>query len=349
MDEKILNSLRELKIIETSQLEQIVEESKKTNVSLESLLLNRDLISEENLGKIKADILNLPYFSSKNISIDQETLEIIPEIVAKKQKIIAFKQDANGLKVAMSDPSNQEIIKFLTKKTGLDIEVYYTTKEEILDNLARYAINTAKTFERIISQSKNNEEPPIQELVNTIIDYGYKNRASDIHIEPLEKNSLIRIRIDGMLHDIIELPKTLHQQVVTRIKVMADLQTDEHLSPQDGKITFDAGLEKLDLRISIVPITKGEKVVMRLLSERSRQFSLQNLGFSQGDFLKVKKAYEQPHGMILVTGPTGSGKTTTLYSIIKLLNRRDVNITTIEDPVEYTIGGINQIQTNELG
>jgi len=347
MDEKILNSLKELKIIETDQLEKIVEESKKTKVSLETLLLARDLISKENLGKIKADILNLPYFSSKNISIDQETLEIIPEIVAKKQKIIAFKQDAKGLKVAMSDPSNQEIIKFLSKKTGLDIEVYYTTKEEILDNLARYTIDTAKTFDRIISKSKNSIEPPIQELVDTIIDYGYKNRASDIHIEPLEKNSLIRIRIDGLLHDIIELPKALHQQVVTRVKVMADLQTDEHLSPQDGKITFDTGLEKLDLRVSIVPITKGEKIVMRLLSERSRQFSLQNLGFSREDFLKVKKAYEQPNGMILVTGPTGSGKTTTLYSIIKLLNRRDVNITTIEDPVEYTIGGINQIQTNE--
>jgi len=182
--------------------------------------------------------------------------------------------------------------------------------------------------------------------VNTIINYGYKNRASDIHIEPLEKNSLIRIRVDGILHDIIELPKTLHQQVVTRIKVMSDLQTDEHLSPQDGKVTFNMGLEKLDLRISIIPITNGEKIVMRLLSERSRQFSLHNLGFSQEDFLKVKKAYEQPNGMILVTGPTGSGKTTTLYSIIKLLNRRNVNITTIEDPVEYTIEGINQIQTN---
>ncbi len=182
--------------------------------------------------------------------------------------------------------------------------------------------------------------------MNTIINYGYKNRASDIHIEPLEKNSLIRIRVDGILHDIIELPKTLHQQVVTRIKVMSDLQTDEHLSPQDGKVTFNMGLEKLDLRISIIPITNGEKIVMRLLSERSRQFSLHNLGFSQEDFLKVKKAYEQPNGMILVTGPTGSGKTTTLYSIIKLLNRRNVNITTIEDPVEYTIEGINQIQTN---
>ena len=347
LNEKLLENLRELKIIESSKLDNIYEQSKKSSATFEELLLDNDLISGKNLGKIKADIIGLPYFSSENISIEPETLELIPEVVAKKQKIIAFKQDETGLKVATSDPENKEIIKFLEKKTGLNVEVYYTMKEEIIDALALYSISTKEAFENIISKSEKTAEPPIQELVSTIIDHGYKNKASDIHIEPFEKKSVIRLRIDGILHDIVELPKNLHNQVVTRIKVMADLQTDEHLNPQDGKITFDTDMEELDLRVSIAPITEGEKVVMRLLSERSRQFSLHDLGFSDKDFEKVKQAYEQPHGMILVTGPTGSGKTTTLYSIIKILNRRDVNITTIEDPVEYDIEGINQIQTNQ--
>lgn len=347
MDEKLLESLKELKIIEDKELNEIFAESKKSKLSFETLLIGKDLISRDNIGKIKADIINLPYISLENTAIDSETLEIIPEIVARKQMIIAFKQDKDGLKVATSDPDNNEIINFLKIKTGLDIEVYYTTEEEIIDALALYSIDTKKAFEGLIEQSKTTTEPPIQELVDTIIDHGYKNRASDIHIEPFEEKSLIRFRIDGILHDIIELPKELHAQVITRIKVMASLQTDEHLNPQDGKITFDTDLEELDLRVSIVPITEGEKVVMRLLSERSRQFSLRDLGFSETDFKKVEEAYEQPHGMILVTGPTGSGKTTTLYSIIKILNKREVNITTIEDPVEYNIEGINQIQTNE--
>ncbi len=351
MDKKLLENLKELQIIEAEELEKIEEESKNARTNLKELLLSKELISKENLTRIEADILNLPFVDLENISIDQEVLEIIPEIVAKKQKIIAFKKDKDGLHVAMSEPSNEEIIQFLNKKTGFEIKVHYTTEENIIDSLAHYTINTEETFNRLISKNKKAihtlAEPPIEELVNTIIDNGYKNKASDIHIEPLENKSLIRFRIDGILHDIVELPKELHQQIIIRIKVMADLQTDEHLKPQDGKITFDTDLEELDLRVSIVPVTGGEKVVMRLLSERSRKFSLHDLGFAQKDFEKVHEAYIKPHGMILVTGPTGSGKTTTLYAIIKLLNQRDVNITTIEDPVEYDIEGINQIQTNQ--
>lgn len=347
MKEKLIENLRELQIIDPGQLEEVIEESNNSGVSVENILIGRDLISRDNIGRIKADILNLPYFSLENVSIDTKALELIPEIVAKKQKVIAFKRDKEGLKIAMADPSNQEMVDFLGKKTGLDIEVYYTTNEQIFDSLALYSTDTEGTFERLVSESKGLEEPPIQEIVDTIIDYAYKNKSSDIHIEPLGDKSLVRFRIDGMLHDIVELPEDLHSQVVSRVKVMANLQTDEHLTPQDGKITVDTDLEELDLRVSIVPLTEGEKVVMRLLSERSRQFSLHDLGFSEKDFEKVNKAREQPHGMILATGPTGSGKTTTLYCILRLLNKREVNITTIEDPVEYDMEGINQIQTNQ--
>ncbi len=347
-DQKLLDSIKELNLIEEKKLKALFEESQKGKMGLEALLLERDVISEENLAKVKAYVLNLPFFSAKHTSVNREALEVIPEIVAKKQKIVAFGRDEKGLKVAMAHPENTEIIEFLKKKTGLDIEIFYTTEDEILDALALYSIDTKKVFDEIISRSAGLSEPPIQELVNKIIEHAYKNRSSDIHIEPLNEKSLVRFRIDGIMHDIIELPKELHPQVITRIKVMANLQTDEHLAPQDGKITLDTDMDNLDLRVSIVPITEGEKVVMRLLSERSRQFSLQDLGFGEKDFAKVEDAYKQPHGMILVTGPTGSGKTTTLYAIIKLLNRREVNITTIEDPVEYSLEGINQIQTNEI-
>lgn len=347
MEAKLLETLKELKIIDANKLDEIFNSSKDRNISFETALLEEDIISRSNLGKVKADILGLPYFSAEHTTIDQTALEIIPEIVAKKQKIVAFERDAKGLKVATANPENTEIIEFIKKKTGLDIEIYYTTEDEIIDSLALYSIDTKKVFEEIISRAEKLDEPPVQELVNKILEHAYKNRSSDIHIEPLEDKSLIRFRIDGILHDIIELPKALHPQVVIRIKVMSNLQTDEHLTPQDGKIAFETDMGNLDLRVSIVPITEGEKVVMRLLSERSRQFSLQDLGLSSNDFLKVENAYKQPHGMILVTGPTGSGKTTTLYSVIKLLNRREVNITTIEDPVEYSIEGINQIQTNQ--
>ncbi|HDQ88819.1 MAG TPA: type II/IV secretion system protein, partial [candidate division WWE3 bacterium] len=347
-DEKLLEAIKELELIEEKKLNELYKISQERKTGIEKLLLERDVISKQNMAKVKSYILNLPFFSSEHTSVDREALEVIPEIVAKKQKIVAFGRDEKGLKVAMADPENTEIIEFLKKKTGLEIEIFYTSEDEILDALALYSFDTKEVFDEIISRSAGLSEPPIQELVNKIIDHAYKNRSSDIHIEPLNEKSLVRFRIDGIMHDIIDLPLELHPQIITRIKVMANLQTDEHLTPQDGKITMGTEMENLDLRVSIVPTTEGEKVVMRLLSERSRQFSLQDLGFGQKDFDKVENAYSQPHGMILVTGPTGSGKTTTLYAIIKLLNRREVNITTIEDPVEYSLEGINQIQTNQI-
>jgi type II secretory ATPase GspE/PulE/Tfp pilus assembly ATPase PilB-like protein len=179
------------------------------------------------------------------------------------------------------------------------------------------------------------------------MEFAFKNKSSDVHIEPLKEKSLIRFRIDGILHDIVTVPLELHRPMATRIKVLADLRTDEHQAAQDGKFQFTVDGEEVDARVSIVPITNGEKIVMRLLSSSSRQFSLIDLGLSNDDLTKVKKAYEKPYGMLLSTGPTGSGKTTSMYAVLKLLNKRDVNIMSIEDPVEYQIEGVNQIQVNE--
>jgi type IV pilus assembly protein PilB len=182
--------------------------------------------------------------------------------------------------------------------------------------------------------------------LDTIVSYAYRNRASDIHIEPQNAGSVTRFRIDGVLHDIVTLPIEVHPQIVSRIKILSNLRIDEHQSAQDGKFKFETPSENLDVRVSIVPVTKGENVVMRLLSERSRQFSLESLGFSSEDLRKTELAYTKPYGMVLSTGPTGSGKTTTMYAILKILNRRGINISTIEDPVEYEMEGISQIQVN---
>jgi type IV pilus assembly protein PilB len=351
-EEELYQSIRELQIIPVKRLEDAYQESKRNKIKLTDILLTQDLLAEDNLAKIVAELVSLPFVDLSETAIDEDTLKIIPEVYAVKQKVIAFKRDKNGLHIAMVDPSNKEIPDFIAKKSGIPVKVYLATKRGMQDALALYNKDVGKVFDKIITENvkqvkgSTQPEPPIIKIVETIIEYAYQNRASDIHIEPFDNESVVRFRIDGLLHDIVRLPSAIQPQVVTRIKVMAKLRTDEHQSAQDGKISIKNENEELDIRVSIVPVTNGEKIVMRLLSERSRQFSLADLGFSESDMAKINEAYKKPHGMVLATGPTGSGKTTTLYALLKLLNRRDVNIMTIEDPVEYEIEGINQIQVN---
>ncbi|MBI4130460.1 type II/IV secretion system protein [Candidatus Roizmanbacteria bacterium] len=349
---QLYETLKELAVIDTKLLDESFRKSAETHIPLTTILLTQDLISDENLGKIVADLYSAPFVRLSQTSIPESVLTIIPEVVAKRQQAIAFQQDTRGLSVAMSNPHNLEFLSLLKKKTGTTVIAYYATEHDIQNALSLYRKDVKQAFEDIIktnihqARTQASTEPPIIKIVDTIIQYAYENRASDIHLEPLEHISLVRFRIDGILHDIVELPLQLHPQIVIRIKVLANLRTDEHHAPQDGKISYKTEYENLDIRVSIVPITGGEKVVLRLLSERSRQFSLRDLGFSQHDLTLVEQTYRKPYGMILSTGPTGSGKTTTLYALLKLLNKRDVNIMTIEDPVEYEIEGVNQLQVN---
>ena len=207
----------------------------------------------------------------------------------------------------------------------------------------------SKTIQEILDKAKTvskAEDVPIIKIVEAILVNGYNSKASDIHIEPYEEDTLIRFRIDGILHDIVTVPKSLQDLIVTRIKILARLRTDEHRAAQDGKLRFKSGEEKVDARVSIVPIVYGEKAVLRLLSAKAREHDLENLGFAPEEFEKVMNNINKPWGMILSTGPTGSGKTTSLYGMLKKLNTREVNISTIEDPVEYDMPGVNQIQVN---
>lgn len=350
-DDKLFSLLLDGQYLPEKDLKKAQTLAQTQQISLQQAILESDLLSDENLGKVISDAANLPFVALSKIVISDETLGIIPEIVAKKHDIIAFSQGPEGIKVASPSPPSAEVFRFLSLKTGSVVVLYYCTPKDFQDALNLYKKGLQKSFDELLSEQigvagKEGEEAPIVKIVQLLIEYAYDNKASDIHIEPLKNDTIVRFRIDGVLHDVLRLPKTIEAQILTRIKVLSKLKTDEHMSAQDGKMKINLPSEELDIRTSIVPITNGEKCVMRLLSSHSRQFSLQDLGMNEGDLTKVRSGFTKPYGMILATGPTGSGKTTTIYAILKMLNTREKNIATIEDPVEYDIEGINQIQVN---
>ncbi|EKD64581.1 MAG: Type II secretion system protein E [uncultured bacterium] len=341
-DEQLKALILKDKIADEKRLEELSSLAKASKIPLADALIQNDVISDENLGVLEADFLKLPFIILSKISIPEEVFKLVPERIARKQKIVPFARDQSGIKLAMADPRNKEIQEFVAKKTGEKISVYLATQKDINNILYIYRKDLQKIFDELL------QKPNVSaaEIVDLIVQYAYEDKASDIHIEPKENESLIRFRIDGILHDISILPTNLHDQIITRIKILSRLRTDEHLSPQDGKLRVKLPEEDLDIRVSIIPIADGEKTVMRLLSSHSGQFSLLDLGMQEADLKKVSDGYKKSYGMILSTGPTGSGKTTSIYAILKILNTRDINVTTIEDPIEYRIQGVNQIQTN---
>lgn len=334
--------------------------AKKEDVAVEEILIEEKLVPEERLGSLIADLYGVSFVDLKAREIDDSVLRLIPENVATQQRIIAFAKDDNALKVALADPGDIEAVGLLSKKTGLNVEPFYAHATDIKMAIERYH-KEIKQFKEIISSNVAKAEKlkikgediaaaagdlPVIEIIQTLLENAYRKKASDIHIEPHGDDVIIRYRIDGILQDILSLPKKIHPYLVTRVKVLANLRTDLHHTAQDGRFQTTVEGEDFSLRVSILPIYSGEKVVMRLLAEKSRQFTLDTLGLSAIDLEKMKRNITRPHGMMLVTGPTGSGKTTTLYSIIKMLNTRKVNISTVEDPIEYSIAGVNQSQVN---
>lgn len=329
-------------LIDEKGFSEIEEEAKNTGNSVSETLVEKDILSDENLGILISDFLKYPFVVLAKITILPSVFNIIPEKMARRKKVIPFAKDAMGVKLAMADPSDKEIMQMISKKIGLPVIAYLATEQDIANALRIYRKDLQKTFDQLIQSS----EIPMSKIVDLLINYASQDKASDVHIEPQEKDSLIRFRIDGILHDVLFLPKNLHDQIITRIKILSKLRTDEHLSPQDGKMRVALEDEEIDIRVSILPVTEGEKAVLRLLSSKFRKFSLVDLGMNEKDLKKVTTAYSKTYGMILSTGPTGSGKTTTIYAIVKILNTREKNITTIEDPTEYRIKGVNQINVN---
>lgn len=350
--DKLVELLKKNGLITDEKVAEVLNFAKNSRLSIEEALIERDIITDEQLGMLVADYYSIPFVSLSKLSIPDDIARIVPERVARKQKIVAFARDETGIKLAMADPSNKELSDMVARKTGMKIIPYFATERDIYDVLRVYKKDLQKTFDAFIKDHLEKSgriilnDAPVGKIVDAIINYGYHDNASDIHIEPQEKNSLVRFRIDGVLHDVLEFPKALHDQIVTRIKVLSRLRTDEHLAPQDGKMRMSVDIDDIDIRVSILPISDGEKIVLRLLTSRLKLFSLADLGMNEVDLKKVNNAYSKSFGMILSTGPTGSGKTTSIYAVLKILNTREKNITTIEDPVEYRIKGVNQINVN---
>jgi type IV pilus assembly protein PilB len=352
--------LRELLVkpghVPAEDFDAALNEAKAEGIELEELLINKSLIKDDQLGKLIADEIGFPFVDLKNTKIDGVTMDIIPQLVAESKGIVPYEITKNALKVGMLDPTNSEMKHFIEKKAGTKIIPYLITRSGLENALTLYSAGLKTEIKSILDKlkdptlSREESDEATVEIVDKILDYGYENKASDIHIEPYEEKILVRFRMDGVLNDVLDVPNELAELILTRIKIVSKMRTDEHRAAQDGKFRYKpkvkGGESSIDVRVSIIPVTKGENVVMRLLSAESRKFSLQDIGLGTSDAAKLQKAIKNPHGMILVTGPTGSGKTTTLYSVLKLLNDREVHISTIEDPVEYDIEGVSQIQVD---
>lgn len=332
-------------------MQELVTFASNARIPLQEAVIEKDVVSDDVLGRLIADSLRVPFVNLKTMSIQEEVLRLVPERVARKFKVVAFEKGTDGVKLAMADAANKTLLEMVAKKTGQKVFSYFATERDIDSKMQLYRKDLQQTFDELLEEEISSttnlaDEAPIAKIVDLLITYAYRDKASDIHIEPEEKDSLVRFRIDGILHDVLFLDKKLHDRVITRIKVLSRLRTDEHLSAQDGKMRMLVDDDNLDLRVSILPVTEGEKVVLRLLSSHFRQFSLLDLGMNEVDLKKVNAAMNKSYGMILSTGPTGSGKTTSIYAILKILNTREKNITTVEDPVEYRMQGVNQIQVN---
>lgn len=352
-NDKLIEILKKNKKFKAKDIKKWIEAADKDSLSLYDYLIAKEIINGDDLGQIVADAMGVKYINLDKSKIVAEVLKSVPEIVSKKNNVVVFAKDSDGLHIAMSDPTDEEFLRNFKKRVDEKIIVYFAHPKRIISLLQEMHNSHNEVFDNLIQDVLGKhgsniraEDLPIIQLVDKLLEFGYINKASDLHIEPFEDKTVIRFRIDGILHDISVIPNTLHDLLVTRIKILSRLRTDEHRAAQDGKLKFNFEKEKVDVRVSIVPVVNGEKVVLRLLSEKSRQYDLESLGFREKDLEIIKDHADKPWGMILATGPTGCGKTTTLYAIIKRLNTREVNISTIEDPVEYDMEGVNQIQVN---
>ena len=334
------------------------------NKDIVDILIFRGAINEDTVGKLIAEHYGIPFANIRRLNIPPEILSQIPEKMARVYKIVPFGQEGKVLKVAMENPEDFEALEFAKRHTGLEIEQYFATRDDLVKGLGQYKKGIKEDFEKIISENikkigapevgseeeedlaKLAEKVPIIKILDTIFSYAISEKASDIHIERQEEEVVIRFRIDGVLRDIVKFPKGVEAALVARIKILSNLKIDEHRVPQDGRYKFIIDEDVVSLRISIIPGFYGENVVMRLLQETNRPSSLEELGLVGHNLEIIRANITRPHGMILVTGPTGSGKTTTLYSILNILNTIEVKICTIEDPIEYAIGRVTQIQVN---
>ena len=336
--------------------EQVLSEKRP----MQDLVIKNNLLSEKDLTKLYAEEIEVPFVELNAKEIKHEVLKLLPERIARQYSAVVFDVDGETKLLAMEDPDDIQALNFLQKQLGNNLKVHITTSSLLQSALDQYRGNISSELTKVIAEdevadeteevdeSDLAEDSPVAQTVNIIIEYGVKAGASDIHIEPREEFVVVRYRIDGMLREANKLPRKLLGALVSRIKILSNLKIDEHRAPQDGRFKVEVNGAVYALRVSTLPILDGEKVVMRILNESSKPADFTELGFWGSALNNLKQAIVQPHGMVLVTGPTGSGKSTTLFSVLSSLNSPNVNISTVEDPVEYHIVGANQTQVNPI-
>jgi len=357
--EKLLKATRKVTSV---QLDALHSQAKTEKKPLQDLVIKNNVISEKDLTKLYAAEIDIPYIELNAKEIKREVLRLIPERIARQYKAVVFGVGDGGSKLlAMEDPDDIQAINFLQKQLGSDLKVHVATQSGVQAALDQFRGNISSELTKVMSPEEEEQEEgddvseedlaedsPIAQTVNLIIEYAVKSDASDVHIEPREGYVSIRYRVDGILREANKLPKKVLNALVSRIKILSNLKIDERRAPQDGRFKVQIGGQLFALRVSTLPIVDGEKVVMRILNESGKAATLEELGYWGKALKTINKAIVQPHGMILVTGPTGSGKSTSLFSILSMLNNPAVNISTVEDPVEYRVPGTNQTQVNPV-
>ncbi len=360
-----VNTLKDLLVKEglttPQNFDSLVDESKRMEQNIGDVLISRGVVTKSYFYDLLGKYFQVPMANLGEKTIDENILKKLPEEVAKQKRVVAFAEEGGVLSVAMEDPSDLGTIEFLERRLKTRVKPYLATPEDLDRIFALYGQRIAESFKGVIEENiratlrskvgsieEAAKDIPIVAIMDNLISYAISLRASDVHIEILEDSILTRFRIDGILHEIIRMPKEVHSAIVARIKLLAGLKIDEHSKPQDGRFRYKLGGEALDIRVSVIPVFYGEKIEMRLLPSTQKPLSLEELGLMEDVRQIVEENMSKSYGMILITGPTGSGKSTTLYSILNILNKPEVNIVTIEDPIEYDIKYINQTQINPV-
>lgn len=362
MQGKLVNLLVSEGLVDEVVLNDAKEESIKDNKPLLGLLSEKNIVDDELLTHAIAVVSGVPYVNLTNSIIDQSILGLLPEDIAERFMAVPLAEVQNRLAVAMIDANNVQAVDYLASRIERPLKVFMASEAGVRHVLDQYKTDLSSVGEAAeasqieANQDANKEvktivqDSPISKALSTILEYAMKTRSSDVHIEPLEGALKIRCRVDGMLREIMQLPKSIEPALVSRIKILSNLKIDEHRMPQDGQFTVKIGNKEVDLRIAISPVIWGEQVVIRLLDKSGNEFDIEKMGYAGRALRAIRKGIKRPNGMILTSGPTGSGKTTSLYALIKEIKNENVNIVTLEDPVEYKMSGVNQIQVNtEVG
>lgn len=362
IQEKLTTLLVEEGLVVKADLQQAEADAQANNTPLLALLAERGLVDEELVTHAIAYVSGVPYVNLLKSTVTQEVLSLLPKDVAERFMAVPVAEVNNRLAVAMIDANNVQAVDYLANVVQRPLKVFMASEAGVRHILDQYKTDLSSVGEVAAASQEEDErlndgniktivqDSPITRALNTILEYAIKSRASDVHIEPLEKALKIRCRVDGVLREVMQLPKSLEPALVSRIKILSNLKIDEHRTPQDGQFTVKIAGKEVDLRIAVSPVVWGEQVVIRLLDKTGTSFDLEQMGYSGRALRSVRRGIRYPNGMILTSGPTGSGKSTSLYALIKEIKDDQVNIVTLEDPVEYKMDGVNQIQVNaEVG